>query len=54
MILSEDLIELWTPLLRHLDMSFVTFSEEFVAALLSKLTVEEGTKDMCGTPSTMN
>ncbi|CAO3677774.1 unnamed protein product [Umbelopsis vinacea] len=41
MILSEDLIELWTPLLRHLDMSFVTFSEEFVAALLSKLTVEE-------------
>jgi len=39
--LSEDLIELWTPLLRQLDMSFVTFSEEFVAALLSKLTVEE-------------
>ncbi|KAG2185075.1 hypothetical protein INT43_000988 [Umbelopsis isabellina] len=39
--LSDDLIELWAPLLRHLDMNYANFAEEFVSALLSKLTVDE-------------
>lgn len=39
--LSEDLIELWAPLLRHLDINYANFAEEFVSALLSKLIVDE-------------
>ncbi|KAM3586551.1 rRNA-processing protein las1 [Umbelopsis sp. WA50703] len=39
--LSDDVIDLWAPLLRHLDMNYVNFAEEFVSALLSKLTVDE-------------
>jgi hypothetical protein len=42
MSLSEDLIDLWSPLLRNLDINFGAFAEEFVAALLAKLTMEEG------------
>lgn len=42
MSLSEDLIDLWSPLLRNLDINFGAFAEEFIAALLAKLTMEEG------------
>ncbi|KAG2181812.1 hypothetical protein INT44_008628 [Umbelopsis vinacea] len=41
MSLSEDLIDLWSPLLRNLDINFGAFAEEFITALLVKLTVEE-------------
>ncbi|KAH8548796.1 Las1-like-domain-containing protein [Umbelopsis sp. PMI_123] len=41
MSLSEDLIDLWTPLLRNLDVNFGAFAEELIAALLAKITIEE-------------
>ncbi|RUP15452.1 hypothetical protein BC936DRAFT_139599 [Jimgerdemannia flammicorona] len=40
--LSEDLLQLWTPLLQRLDEAMPSFAEELVMGMLERLDVEEG------------
>ena len=42
MVLSKDLLELWTPILRELDRAYSDFGKELIDAIVKRLDVKEG------------
>lgn len=42
MVLSNDLLELWIPLVRALDRAHSNFAKELLDAIVKRLDVKEG------------